>query len=117
MTPHSWDAVAQHPDGPALIDAHLETRAALSELIVLVQALAAGKGVSLTGVHTRAEELIPLLDGPGREWVARYWALEAAVQSVRTDIQTHVDLRKREKYHDFPLDAALAKLNCLKGDL
>lgn len=115
--PHAWDDVAQHPDGPALIDAHLEVQAALSELISLVQLLATGKGTSLTAVHARAEALIPLLDGPGRAWTARYWAMRTAVHSIRTDVQTHVDLRQREKYHDFPLDNALAKLNRLEGDL
>lgn len=108
---HPWDAVAHLPEGRALIDAHLEVRSALSELITLIQAHKAGTGVSVQGLSGRAEELIPLLDAPGKSWMDRYWTLNTALHSARSTLQEHATLRTRGKNHAWLADAALKTLN------
>lgn len=110
---HPWDAVAHLPEGRALIDAHLETRSALSELIVLVQSMAAGASGTPASVHARAQEFLPLFDGPGRSWTDRYWQLNLAAHNARSALQEHVTLLARGKNHSWLPETALKRLNAV----
>ncbi|MBZ9715349.1 hypothetical protein [Deinococcus multiflagellatus] len=112
-TPHPWDALAALPEGRALIDAHLTLREQLQNLIVLAQGLEVGGAVTPTALRAHAEQLIPLLDGPGRDWTDRYWATQTALHRARSRLQEHADTVARGKNAAWLPGEALQILNAV----
>lgn len=95
------------PEHAALADAHLTLRQDLQRLITLTQAAAQDRGMSLTALREEAERLIPLLDGPGRDWTDAYYRATHANAQAESLLREYRALRQRGKRHDFLIDDAL----------
>lgn len=93
----------------------LTLHTALSRLIALTQAAEAGKGMTLTALREVAEEAIPLLSGPERDWHAEREQAQAARLVALAHLREYRSLRARGYWHEWLIDDAIKALEEADG--